>query len=336
MKPQSRQGNMEVCRIVAMSMIVIYHYFHYVIDVTRGSDLSLIVAQSFFLCGVNLFFLISGYFAIRLSPLKIINLFVIILILQLVNYFALRYAVPDTRIGLANILFFPISKSPYWFIQVYLLLMMCAPAVNAGIASLSLKSLRYTVAILTLATVYSCAIGHNMSNANGYTFLQGLYVYMLGAWLRRDDMITRRFSKLALTITFILFCLVSGAGCKVIGSPFWTAYNGFPILFASAALFMVFIKTDIPNTRAVATLGKSSLYVYLLQDGLFGQYFFYHWQRTRIEGMDSVVQIALFFGLCFIGAWILAVVANKAVGFGLSCVDKCGKRFLPFLGKTIA
>ncbi len=335
MKAFGRQCNMELCRIIAMSMIVFYHYLHYVLNVTRDSNITLIFLQSFSLCGVNLFFLISGYFNIRLTSLKIINLFAIIFILQLLNYFGVYCLDHNNKINLLSIIFFPISKSPYWFIQVYLLLMLCSPVVNIGLTMLSDKALRFTVSILTFATIYSCAIGHNLSNPNGYSFLQGLYVYILGQWIRRDKIMVENLSKLNLIFLYVLLCIVAGIGFYLIGSPFWISYNGFPILFASIAIFSVFIKSEIANSSFFAVLGKSSLFVYLLQDGLFGQYFFYQWQKNIIEQMNGLSQIVLFFFICFISTWILSIITCYIVNKFISKLDQYSMKYFPVLGEDI-
>ena len=65
---KQRDSNLELLRIVAMSMIVIYHIFvHGISPVYVGSHSILTVWYVPFIFGVNLFILISGYYGIRLS-----------------------------------------------------------------------------------------------------------------------------------------------------------------------------------------------------------------------------------------------------------------------------
>lgn len=76
---KQRDSNLELLRIVAMSMIVIYHIFvHGISPVYVGSHSILTVWYVPFIFGVNLFILISGYYGIRLSWKSFLSLMWII------------------------------------------------------------------------------------------------------------------------------------------------------------------------------------------------------------------------------------------------------------------
>lgn len=312
MVKSTRKSGIELCRIVAMSMIVIHHFFLHVLNVTPKTDGYLSIITSLFLCGVNLFFMISGYFGIRCSISKIISLISIILILGGVNI-AVTHAFTDIPPEyIYNLILFPISKSPYWFIQVYLLLMVCAPILNQGLNNMEIMHIRKIIIIFTILTIWSCAIGHNISNPNGYTFLQGLYMYIIGHWLSRDKIIVNALSKRTCMGLFILFSIIGGFGFRLFGSPFWTAYNGLPLISASICLFIYFLQIKIQND-IVNKIAHASLYVYLLQDGIFGEKILYSWQRLEILSMDTFIQKFLFFVISFITLWLSALFVARLV-----------------------
>lgn len=78
---------MELLRIVAMSMIIIGHFMVHAIFRDIPDSRVHHFLTPFFICGVNLFFLLSGYFKIRLSLSSIFRLIVLIISFRLVSNF---------------------------------------------------------------------------------------------------------------------------------------------------------------------------------------------------------------------------------------------------------
>ncbi len=83
-----RKSNIELIRILAMMMIVIWHFIVHGLNQNEYGDSILLSPfqysiASFFSIGVNLFILISGYFSIKLSWQGILRLYFLCLFYNL-------------------------------------------------------------------------------------------------------------------------------------------------------------------------------------------------------------------------------------------------------------
>lgn len=334
MKAITRDSNMELCRIVAMSMICIFHFLcHGIEETTKNDHLLLTFLQSFFVYGSNIYFLISGYFIIKLSIRKIVNFVTLIFILGLINYIALIFTGCHIHVNIFNILFFPISSSPYWFLQVYLLLMILSPLLNKGLDSLDINSLRIQVAILTVTVVYCCWIGENLSGNNQLCLLRGIYYYIVGYWLRHDQIIINKLSIISTICIIIISCLTSGVLNNIANNLSCYNYNSLFVIITGVSLFILFIKAKFKN-RLINFIAGASLYVYLLQDGLFGFKYFYKWQQDFVNSHD-IWQIILLFSTLFVIYWVLAIIAMVIMKKILAVENKLISLFIPRADKRI-
>lgn len=96
----------------------------------------LCILDGIFNAGVSIFVLISGYFGIRRSTQKLIELESTVIL------YAVLSALVGCYFGKASILsiikaFIPVSTNCYWFISCYILLMIFSPYINRAIDSMS-------------------------------------------------------------------------------------------------------------------------------------------------------------------------------------------------------
>lgn len=100
--------------------------------------------------GVNLFFMISGYFGVKLSLQSILKLAFIIFLFTIVNYLiCLPFNIYPTLEDIFLNVLFPISKANYWFISVYLRIIMVSPLINMGLNGLDRNKLRSFIVVFT-------------------------------------------------------------------------------------------------------------------------------------------------------------------------------------------
>ena len=114
-----RSSNIEFLRIIAMSMIIIGHFLTHAIGRDALPHNIYYLLSPYCACGVNLFFLVSGYFQIRLSSRGLFQLISTLFLFGMINVL-LVYLVAERGITSQEIfsfIFFPISKSPYWFFK---------------------------------------------------------------------------------------------------------------------------------------------------------------------------------------------------------------------------
>lgn len=290
-----------------MSLIMIHHFLCHGITIAEFPPNYYNLINPYFYTGVNIFFVISGWFLIRFSLKKLFSFITLVFLFCILNYILSYFAGEIISIKeIIKIILWPISNSPYWFLQVYLFLMLTAPIVNKGLQNLSLNQLRLTMALMTIGTIYSCCLGGNISNT-GYCFLQGLYMYCIGYYIKTDKKFYNRIKPLWCYLGyFLLICIGSILTINSVYFP-CNQYDSFSLIGASVLLVIALSKLNFKN-KFINILGGASLGCYMLQDGSFGNsvvYPFLH--NTWINGV-SPTSIIFTFLLIFVLLWIVAII----------------------------
>lgn len=171
-KTTVRQSNIELLRLVVMGMIVLHHFIFHGLGLYRNlafgeaplmdaNDTKLaLIADSFLICGVDVFILISGWFSIKFKAKSFVKLFAICSFLALIGYSAylIRNGIPfdlGQLLRLVKRCVCVISMRTWWFIQLYFLLMFLSTPINKYIENASRKSLIYSIGILLFMNVSS-------------------------------------------------------------------------------------------------------------------------------------------------------------------------------------
>ena len=183
---QERQTNIELCRIIAILLIVFLHSDFAVFGwqtTLEQIHIPLMSAECFAMVGVNVFVLITGYFSTYPKIKSLSNLAYICLF-----YAILRIAfnlVMEQPLSINN--FFFISRSN-WFIPVYLGLILFTPALNAMCISLSQKQFKISLFSLLMFEFYMGwfparpQLGIGLTN--GCSVLHFMILYLVGRYLK--------------------------------------------------------------------------------------------------------------------------------------------------------
>jgi len=312
-----RDSNMEALRIVAMTMILCIHMLTHAI--THRS-----IGNAYYLwypvlsCGVDIFFMISGWFGIKWSWRSFIRLLLIMVIFNAVNIVgSITLGVAPAPARIIEIAIFPFGhEGGYWFMQVYLLLMVVAPVVSRGLDAMDRHSLRVFILVFSIVTFYFCWLGHNQCNRTGYSDMQALYLYCLARWMRRDDVLYRNIPQWACMTGFFAITIALG-----IAAYHWPVlfqyefYNSLPIVAASALMVVFFSRLSF-RSRAVNAIATASLGCYLLQDGLIGQGFVYRQMHEWWTSWSLWQTLAAYLGvylLLWLGSYLVTFLINKLV-----------------------
>lgn len=326
---RQRESGMELLRIIAMSMILCGHFMSHGLDHTiRGTQFYHIL-EPFFICGVNLFFLISGWYGIRFSVKGAVKLIVLTFFFVVVNLFlCAAVGVEVTSQNIIDVFLFPISRSSYWFMMVYFALYILAPVLNAAIRSMDRKQFLSVVIMLTIFNCYSCSIGDNYVSQAGYTVMQAIWLYCVAACLRRYEYVFLRVRPSVYILIFILSTIINIF-------PHRYEYNSPLVVVPSVAFFLAFIHLRFRNT-VVNSIASASLGAYLLQDGMFGHSFFYlqviekhyiHLKQTYLHGVSirMVLFLLVIFILIWLASWLLTPLANALGRWLGTLVDSFNK-----------
>lgn len=310
-KKEVRESSMELLRIVAMSMIVIHHFLVHGITPDNFTDGLYYIVDPFFLCGVNLFFLISGYFQVKYSLKSILKLGLLVLFFGLINQGLLYYFQGSVSSrDLIRLFFFPISSSPYWFLSVYFILIIISPVLNYFIKNLTIHLFNKFMIVFTFITVYSCGFGFNYASGFGYSLLQCIYLYFVASYFRINKDFLKGWNKYIFLVIFLASIIIDSVADYFHPNPIFLSYNGIFVLISSFALFIFFTRIKF-QSRIVNSIATAALGCYLLQDGSFGMGYFYSYMTDIYLNAPGLTDILLKFSSIFFGFWILSWLLTK-------------------------
>ena len=281
-KPAERNYVFDILRIIAMFMIVVHHFTVYNLGLmdkltSDSGTISSIQAticifiNCFLILGVNLFFMLSGYFGIKYDIKKFFKfIFQIYLTYTTVTVMGiLTKNVPFNSETVLNILN-PFRQ--YWYLLAYAIIMLLAPALNKIVKALTKKDVRRLIPIVILFfTIYPMFNDQILNFGRGYSLIWGIILYLTGAFIKKYRFKLRRgwlYYALFSTANAVMICLFCHFGHKLTG---WSlfAYNNPLIYAASISLFAYFasIKRKITNPKLTSIINfyaSSTLMIYLL------------------------------------------------------------------------
>ena len=257
---RERQNNIELCRVCVMLFIVIHHCIVSGLGLNEtlndggenfsSATICLIVMNAFVIVSVNVFFLISGYFGIKLRTQKIKKLLEEVLFYSVAIY-AVCVLLGAEKLTLKNILKYTVlSINNYWFVIVYLALMFVSPALNRAVDYL--KESNCEVQGLGIMFFCLCVYGYVFSNGfseyiginNGYSLIFASFLYITGRVINEKEAVIKKrmdFSRSAIGyITSSI--IISGGGILLAyykrGTLAWKLYSyNEPLVYKLTLLF---------------------------------------------------------------------------------------------------
>lgn len=303
MNTKVRNSNIELLRIIAMMFIVIYHIS---IHAQKGEQSSHDYVVAITTTGVNLFVLISGYFGIKLkwkSLLNIVSTVIFYYAIQLIADILIFDITPSVEYFI-NIIA-PISRSPWWFMTCYIVLMLISPGLN--IVKNNATDKQYKL-IVTTFVFLSCISGfiftNRLINPNGFNLFHFITLYFVGDAIKRFE-IANYFNKSQLWIIYITSTIALFAYLKIISDN--TKYNNPFLMIAAVSFFCIFSKSEL-ESKKINTIASFMLPVYLLQDSLFG---FKIYKILYTKGVE--LDFAGFEYIKILGIYIVALLTSAFV-----------------------
>lgn len=255
-----------------MLLILVWHIRgHYIPEAGLPQDTPEVTVLTYFCLfitfHVNLFVLITGFFGIRDRRKSIIKT------LEMCVFYAIALNILSYLTGNGfhwEEIFMPISHSPWWFMQVYMILILIAPIIEKYISSIKNTDFYVLMTIFLFLNSYLSFVWHvDNLYGHGYDILNFITIYILGAWIRRDcDLISHlRKNPLMLLLLFLACCIIRYK-VQPITVVTWTDYNS-PLNIAMAVIvFCLFLNIKIPTLLEKSTLflSTSAVAVYLITD----------------------------------------------------------------------
>ena len=351
-----RKSNFELLRIISMFFIIIWHIIihgHMLENCqTETLKILLTILEYIIVVHVNSFVLLSGYFQSQ-SKFKLKKL--ITLILQVIFYSSIIYliAIKLELVTDYNILsiFDKINLNAlgeYWFIKTYIILYIFSDYINKFIESLDKKQLYNFLIIgfiiLSVIPIISRSI---LLYNDGYNFYHFIYMYIIGASLRKyplkENYYFKKISKIKYQLFLItLFILASylNYSFMVVGNNFNsldilssyiksimthnTLYYSNPfIIIQSVSFFELFNTLDFKN-KCINFLSKYVFGIYLFHDNTIIRNNIYKFLQIDqpFDSYKIFIKIFIVAILIFITGTIIDIIREKI--FKLIC--KIGKK----------
>lgn len=221
-RPLSRQSNVELLRILAMLGVVILHYNSIgggFANVPPGGGTMWLLygLEGLFICCVNLFVLITGYFSCtqkKCRPGKALEL-----VVQVVVFQEIAYGISLLRGEAFSLRDLVMSLVPNnYFVSLYIAVYLLSPFLNLLMSKLSRQGMTRLLGLCLLIfslfpTVTEAADALLRENfpglspislkgsISGYSVVNFTMMYLLGAYLRLQDIrVKKRYSVGALVL----------------------------------------------------------------------------------------------------------------------------------------
>jgi surface polysaccharide O-acyltransferase-like enzyme len=272
---KTRNGNVELLRLLLMFMIVTLHYIvhgrgyaangfaNIHSSATYSIEMTLAV-----LCqlGVTGFMFISGYYGIQFKKSRLFSLWAqgVFYILAL-NAFLYIVGAPFFPTAIARSPL-PFSSAGLWFYSAYFCVYMVSPILNKGIEGLGKKDFQWILGVLGFYLYVGSFLGKVVSTE----FILLLYIYLLGRYFRIHGIAwITRYSGVICTVsisTLLVSTFVLATWNKLPPEYIFTNYN-ILILLSSVSLVLWTLKCKPRTLPTWLTILTSNVFaVYIITD----------------------------------------------------------------------
>lgn len=302
MKSNNRNSSVELLRMLTMCGVVLLHYNNpnagaglaYASGINYGI---LVFVESMFICAVDLYVLISGYFLSASSKRRVSKLLELLVQTALIG--AALQCVSALLAGNLSIKGVLVSLIPNnYFVTLYVAMYLISPYVNLVLERLSDSGVRLLTGLVlflfsvwpTLVEFLEILLGVNLNgfvpissfgSNEGYTVVNFLMMYLLGAYIRANEERLLRVSAGKYLMGFLggsVILTVWVFTCKDAAWPVIWAYCNPLVVLMACCLLIAFMKWKF-QSKTVNHLAKSAFTCYLVHGVMI----------TRI-GVDRVVQ----------------------------------------------
>lgn len=311
-----RQSNMELLRIVAMFMIVVYHtvyyrLYNYRLETPLFSSLMVVLH-----IGVPLFVLISGYFGIKPSVRGFFKLYAILLFYNLALY-GYRVVSGDVTFSAREFLrlWLPFSRGRVlWFFKVYIMLYISAPIVNYLKEIMGMK----LILVSGFLTFYFGWFAQHPSLSDGKNIVNFVFLYLLGYMLRNmlvSWKVPSGKKRMMLALGYIVLTIAVGIilaypndNVQRFGKRLFWGYNS-PVLLLMSVLFFCYFATFNFKSKMTNWWAGSVFAVYMIHENYWflknNWYNMIDLQYNSMPGINFSVTLIAECAILFISAILI-------------------------------
>lgn len=266
-----RESNFELCRLVCMLYIVVYHL---IIHVPVVYETTIWGRPLRTLChiGVIVFVMISGYFGITRKWIGLLKLALSVSFYNLLGLAiaCLCYGQSFELKSLFSV-FFPITHGNYWFITSYAVLFLLSPYINKVIVDMTKRDYVILICILLAIVCYGGGI-MNVEIGDGRGIIAFVLSYVIGRFIHKFypdginyPLVGDRPGAVYFSAAALLFCALTFLPTLLSKAINFICfgYNEIGLYVMSVLFLLMFQRIKIKST-IVNWCAESSIGIYLL------------------------------------------------------------------------
>lgn len=351
-KSNTRQSNIELLRIIAMIMIIIFHMSLTEKTMYTGSTekkIFSIILSGLGLIGVNIFVLITGYFQIEkeFKASKVLKIWLQTVFYSIIIVFVCKYF-NIIKLNTKTLVFalMPVTYSKYWFISSYILLYIFSPFINKFAKSLSKEEYKKFLILITILFSVAYTFMYHSEYSVGESNLGKLawfaYLYLLAGYIRLYGIKFLNNKKIVLTLIIVIFTvyelllvIVKFANIKYIPGIF-IEMNSIFVLSLAVLIFGLFKNLNIKDSKIINYFGSVTLTAYLIHENYLSRDTFWKLMSENIKisnidvintFLEMIIAVALIFAISAILEPIRRIIEKQIfklryVNNGLQKIDE--------------
>ena len=284
---KERNSVFEFVRLLAMFMIVFEHAMLatslHTENVLSAIDNISWFLEAFTICAVNLFFLLTGYFATdNHIDLKRIGKIWGKTIFYSVSIYLIAFACGRDSFSVKKFISYlcPVMFKKYWFMQVYIVLSLLSPYIIRMLNTLTKVEHQWLIGVLVLFFSLHqtfIPVGYTLDQTQGYGIIWATVMLIIGNYFKKYE--NEIFSRTRASILLLGYSIIAIAvfvsnyfivkfdiaqGVTSRGN--FYAYNSVTIFLESLFLFGFFVKLSYRGwtNKVVNWFAGSALAVYLI------------------------------------------------------------------------
>lgn len=309
---KKRQSNFELMRIVSMLFVVMWHVILHS-NLYNSTGATKFFLEFLILIGIvhiNSFIIVTGYFQSdkQFKWRKFFQTFSITWFYKAIIAIIFFIVIPGL-ISKGELLkeLLPLDFRDYWYINCYLLLYLLSPFINKLISNLCQKDYRKLLILLFIVfSIIPFISNQGTVQNNGYTIVQFIFMYLIGAYLKKYPIDNNRHFKnysknkkqiafLFLAITFLIFNFMMLNFSKILFSfdskilneigTFIFNNNSLysnPFVIVQSIFYFLFFSTMNFSSKKINYIARYTLDVYLIHESYYILKFLYKWVKIDV------------------------------------------------------
>lgn len=322
---EGRESNIELLRIVSTLFIFVYHYMiagaiSEVYVYTNNKIVALFLSTEGQV-GVNIFFLITGYFMInsKFKIRKLLKLFLQVFFysvgLALLELYTSQLSFKDMDIAP---FLKPITQNIYWFATVYAYVYIFTPFLNKMIKGLGKRGCEV---FLIFFGVLLSILPTFFNKYFMYSELRwGIYMYVLGAYIslfkiefrnKKTGLLIAIFHPICIFLLEILVIFLDKKFDIHISKDKCICMYSIYSIVGAVGYFLFFKSLKIKQSKIINYISKVSFVTFLISGHqLYQRHFWFLDCRTDLVINSPIYVFLLHTILCVIGIYILAIITE--------------------------